>query len=118
VLRHEGIARPHVDFMVETAPGSLLSTWRLEAWPIVGERPAEKLPDHRRDYLTYEGPLSGNRGHVRQIESGECDLSIEGGQSLASPPVWRLALRGSAAVGRMTLAFNESQWTASRLDPP
>lgn len=32
--------------------------------------PATRLPDHRADYLTYEGPLSHNRGSVRRLARG------------------------------------------------
>jgi hypothetical protein len=32
--------------------------------------PCERLPDHRGVYLTYEGPISGNRGHVRRVAQG------------------------------------------------
>ncbi|HBE68769.1 MAG TPA: hypothetical protein DDW52_11540 [Planctomycetaceae bacterium] len=31
---------------------------------------AERLIDHRRHYLTYEGPVSGNRGEVKRVASG------------------------------------------------
>lgn len=30
----------------------------------------ERLPDHRRAYLEYQGPLSGNRGRVTRIATG------------------------------------------------
>ncbi|MCY2983369.1 MAG: hypothetical protein NTY15_06985 [Planctomycetota bacterium] len=33
--------------------------------------PAKQLPDHRAIYLTYEGPVSGNRGMVSQILKGD-----------------------------------------------
>ncbi len=70
ILRHEGIDAPHFDLMFETAPGGLLSTWRSDAWPIDQPTPLLRLADHRRDYLSYEGPLTGNRGSVRRIEAG------------------------------------------------
>lgn len=48
-----------------------LSTWRLLEYP---ERnrwlPAERLPDHRIDYLEYEGEVSGGRGRVNRIVAG------------------------------------------------
>ncbi|WP_146678798.1 hypothetical protein [Pirellula sp. SH-Sr6A] len=33
----------------------------------------QKLPDHRRLYLHYEGPISGDRGLVRRIATGEIE---------------------------------------------
>ena len=32
---------------------------------------AERLPDHRRRYLDYEGPISGNRGSVIRWDAGD-----------------------------------------------
>jgi hypothetical protein len=39
----------------------------------IGPEPikAEQLPDHRKAYLEYEGPVSGNRGTVSRWEEGE-----------------------------------------------
>lgn len=34
---------------------------------------ATRLPDHRPAYLTYEGPISNNRGHVKRILQGSFD---------------------------------------------
>jgi hypothetical protein len=70
VLYHDGIDKPHYDLMFEDAPGGKLLTWRSAAWPIERHTPLEKLDDHRREYLDYEGPLSGDRGFVRRIEAG------------------------------------------------
>ncbi len=33
---------------------------------------AERLPDHRKEYLEYEGPVSGGRGSVKIFDSGRC----------------------------------------------
>ena len=67
VLRHEmppTAERPtHWDFMLETPQG--LRTWALAVQPAGGEWiAAEALADHRAEYLTFEGPLSGGRGTV------------------------------------------------------
>jgi hypothetical protein len=74
VLRHEGVANPHFDLMFETATGSELATWRSERWPIDQNTSLSRLPDHRPDYLSYEGPISGNRGHVKRVAAGECSI--------------------------------------------
>ena len=79
VLRHECPPeyRPsHWDLMLEHE--GVLRTWAVPIWPI-GPEPvsAEALPDHRLDYLTYEGPISGGRGEVRRVERGAFDLLFE-----------------------------------------
>lgn len=60
----------HWDLMLED--GSALTTWRLLE-PVESGKwlPAEDLPVHRIAYLTYEGPVSNNRGNVRRIAQGE-----------------------------------------------
>lgn len=59
----------HWDLMLEAGP--VLRTWRLEAPPepgrVVG---AAASFDHRPVYLDYEGPVSGDRGTVRQWDAG------------------------------------------------
>jgi DNA polymerase Ligase (LigD) len=60
----------HWDLMLEEE--SWLRTWRLAAPPEPGgETAAEPLGNHRRAYLDYEGPVSGNRGSVTRWDSGD-----------------------------------------------
>lgn len=60
----------HWDFMLESGPSLL--TWRLDQIPAGrAEIAAIALPDHRRAYLDYEGPVSGNRGTVTRIDRGD-----------------------------------------------
>jgi len=82
VLHHTGIDNPHFDLMYESSPGSALTTWRLPIWPIATPTPIERLGDHRREYLTYQGPLTKNRGEVRQILAGACQLSRPAAQQI------------------------------------
>src|ERR1700755_874015 len=59
----------HWDFLLET--GDVLRTWRLQAPPPPGCRlSAEPLAPHRKLYLDYEGPVSGNRGQVKRFDGG------------------------------------------------
>src|SRR5688572_20105559 len=74
VLRHEGIDAPHVDFLYETAPGSMLQTWRLPTWPIREVEEATRIRDHRPAFLTYQGQLTGDRGNVIRIDDGTCTI--------------------------------------------
>ena len=67
----------HWDFMVEIAPGAALRTWAVDAEPTAGrDLPARALGDHRRDYLTREGEVSGGRGTVRRWDEGTCAVEI------------------------------------------
>lgn len=73
ILRHEcppDAARPsHWDVMFEH--DGKLRTWAIETSPDSAEpQPATMLPDHRLDYLTYEGEISGGRGTVVRWDEG------------------------------------------------
>lgn len=69
VLRHDSPRGLHYDLLLETA--TLLVTFALEHEPLPGTTgKAEPLPDHRRVYLEYEGPISGGRGTVSEWDSG------------------------------------------------
>lgn len=60
---------PHWDLMLEH--GDALRTWRLDGVPRPGALlGAEPLPDHRKTYLDYEGPVGGGRGAVAQVDAG------------------------------------------------
>jgi hypothetical protein len=60
----------HWDFMLEQ--GEMLRSWRLPDAPCSGLAVnAEPLPDHRKAYLDYEGPVSRGRGKVAQVDAGE-----------------------------------------------
>jgi hypothetical protein len=83
ILFHElpdgGERGSHWDIMLED--GDCLRTWAVEAEPSAGARLAAiMLPDHRLEYLDYEGPVSADRGHVSQWDRG----SYQGTLSLSS----------------------------------
>ncbi len=68
VLEHDrdGV---HWDFMLEA--GNSLKTWAVVGPIVPGVvLVARALPDHRPVYLTYEGPISGDRGSVRRVAEG------------------------------------------------
>ena len=89
VLRHEGVPRPHFDILVDVDGVSALATWRSDAWPIVVPLTLLRMPDHRRIYLDYPGPVSGNRGQVARVDAGECRLAK------LSADHWQLARPGA-----------------------
>jgi hypothetical protein len=77
VLHHIGIDEPHYDVMFDAGATLLLATWRSPIWPIDRPTSLTKLPDHRREYLTYEGEVSSNRGRVDRVAEGWCEIQIE-----------------------------------------
>lgn len=111
---HSGQAVLHYDLML--LQGNVLTTWRLQQSPvemIIGQSiPARKLPDHRKAYLTYQGPVSGNRGEVAMVEEGSYELLTK------SPRRWELRLSGRRIIGRYELLRPEQDsdtWTLRRL---
>ena len=74
VLHHAGHGEPHYDLMLDVSPDSDLRTWRVYHWPPMAMTRVVRLSDHRRRYLTYEGPISGGRGEVRRVERGQAVL--------------------------------------------
>lgn len=112
ILRHEpgevsaGEA-VHWDFLVETVAGAeWLPTWRLAAWEegaFVVE--AVRLPDHRRAYLDYEGPISGGRGRVKRVASGVVEILRQ------TATRWELLLHTNKKILRAVgTASDEDHW--------
>jgi len=54
-------------------PAELSRAEHLPSGPLLIER----IADHRLLYLDYEGPVSGNRGHVARVDWGEYCISAE-----------------------------------------
>jgi hypothetical protein len=72
ILHHTGWIADHFDLLLEADDAGPLHTWRLDRWPEPTR--IEQLPDHRRIYLEYEGPVSGRRGSVRRVASGAYEV--------------------------------------------
>ena len=86
----------HFDLMLED--GDSLRTWVIEREPSASEAVvAEALPQHRLDYLVYEGSLSGNRGSVSQWDCGTFEWLAD------SPQETRIDLKGSRLQGELRL---------------
>jgi len=109
----------HWDFLLETE-AERLATWRLREPPrMTASNPedssensiqqiaAEELPPHRRDYLDYVGPVSGNRGEVRDYEQGLYILLSR------SDSHWEFRLEGESLRG-----FARLQKTSAGLARP
>ncbi len=73
VIHHHVTTPEHFDLMLEVE--ETLLTWQISA-PVMknflaGEKiNAERTHDHKKKYLTYEGPISCDRGHVSLFDSG------------------------------------------------
>jgi len=94
----------HWDLMLECA--GALKTWRLPAPPPDNPREAVAIGDHRLAYLDYEGPVSGNRGTVKQWDAGTYESSHETSSD------WTLHLHGTRWHGTLTLQWLEgSRWS-------
>ncbi len=109
ILEHDH-PQLHWDLMLEA--GDVLRTWRLAAPPQPGQAVmATSLGNHRRIYLDYQGPVSGNRGRVVRWDAGTFNWQTDEANRL----VVRLdggRLRGTAtlqrdAAGEWTLIFFE-----------
>jgi hypothetical protein len=105
VLRHEGIADPHFDVMIEIAPGGALATWRSPRWPMSERTQLVQLGEHRREYLDYEGPVSGNRGTVHRVAQGPCRIDRR------SDDAWQVTLLDPTPHVLILTRKAETAWT-------
>ncbi|HEY2893290.1 MAG TPA: DNA polymerase ligase N-terminal domain-containing protein [Pirellulales bacterium] len=113
VLHHEmptGPRQSHWDLMLEF--GTALRTWELKDELSASQRPlqAEALPDHRLEYLTYEGPVSGGRGAVTRWDAGSYEVELD------APAELRVSLAGQRLEGKLVLKREDAEghfWTVS-----
>lgn len=88
----------HWDFML--CDGQKLLTWSLDHLPAPGPTiHAAQLPDHDLKYLTFEGPINGNRGSVTQIAKGR----------------FQWVIRDEAGDWRIQLFFNKTAWEVTAI---
>ena|SRR5438128_9439214 len=93
----------HWDLMLES--GELLATWRLPGPPEMGTVRATRIGEHRRLYLDYEGPVSGERGHVKRWDWGTYDEIDTTAERLM------LHLHGQRLTARATLEqIRDDEW--------
>jgi hypothetical protein len=89
----------HWDLLLEQADN--LRAWRLLDRPDTTDSiSAEPLPDHRKAYLEYEGPVSGDRGEVTQWDKGEYTLIQQTSECVT------FSLAGVRLIGDYTLAMD------------
>lgn len=106
ILHHQLRGGEHWDLMLEY--GEILATWQLLTEPVGGSVlpiPAKRIGDHRKAYLAYEGPVSGDRGQVRRVDSGTVDIVD------FSDDRCLFVLRGGRLSGRFRLQREGAEWT-------
>src|SRR5690349_4223654 len=108
ILRHTtpvGAARAsHWDLLFDVGDPELKS-WAIQSSPdCTRYQSALKLPDHRREYLTYEGVVSGDRGFVEKWDRGVCDVLAQ------DVRCWQFLLRGEKLRGVVTLEQKDDGW--------
>lgn len=99
----------HWDLLLET--GSVCRTWRLLADPATLPVEAEAIGDHRPYYLTYEGPVSGDRGVVSRWDAGTYRVERRDEHR------WVVELFGERLRGRIRLArdAHAAHWIVDEL---
>jgi hypothetical protein len=112
IHEHSGFGPTQYDLMLEDGPA--LATWQIPVSPPeIGQGQsisATKLPDHRRHYLDYQGPVSGNRGEVGRLDRGTYELLAR------AEGLWRVKLRGGAIEADFELVRQEGNvWQLHRL---
>ena len=109
VQHHTGYGPEHWDLMLEE--DDALATWRLHRHPqTVSDHPigAVRIADHRKVYLTYEGPVRSGRGQVHIVDAGTYTVLHRDADTL------RIEFSGRVLNGQCLLvrdATGEDQWT-------
>ena len=105
ILHHQIAGGEHWDMMLEH--GEVLLTWQLLREPVDRAGlpiPAKPIGDHRKLYLDYEGPVSGDRGHVRRVGAGTVNIQ----ELTATECVFELS--GDRFSGRFRLKAADGEW--------
>lgn len=100
VLQHTDRQGVHFDLMVDG--GEVLVTWKSPRPPeATGAEGClwHRIVDHRRVYLDYEGPVSGDRGSVVRHDSGMCMIHVQQADR------WEVAFEGRQLRGRYALTL-------------
>lgn len=111
VLQHEIPAADqasHWDLMIE-ADGALV-TWRLpHDWSSAAAQVVERIPDHRLEFLEWEGELTNNRGSVAQVDRGEIVIHAWTDDEISG---WLSGREGQTLfrIARMVEATDLNRW--------
>ncbi len=119
VLLHHALPdSEHWDLCLDQ--GESMVTWPVLQVPMTlmsSAKPplhARRIQDHRRLYLDYEGPVSGNRGHVARVDRGTYTVLRQ------QPGHWTVCLSGSLMIGRFEIVAaddSDADWLVYRTKP-
>lgn len=101
LLEHRSGADAHWDFLVEVSDRQGLATWRLADDPTQMSTAvsAERIADHQRAFLDYEGPLRRAPGAVHRLDRGPVRVT-----RWADPQI-QLELDGTRLRGMFEIAL-------------
>ena len=105
ILHHQSPTSVHWDVMLET--DSSLTTWSIPPQCPSGTSftcPVNRLPDHRKHYLDYEGEVSNNRGVVSRVDTGTYEQ-----QALRQFFLFGTRFYGKLTIDDNTMTFQASQ---------
>ena len=113
IQKHQLATDIHWDFMLES--GSILETYRLDKSPedtLRNPANAVKIFDHALKFLTYQGPLSKDRGSVCIVESGKYQITHQDQGRIV------LNLKGQILKGIFALThIKDDHWRFGTLHP-
>lgn len=93
LLLHLGHGRPHYDWLLAFDDAGPLVTFRVGQpatdWLDAGRLELTRLADHRRTYLTYQGPVSGDRGMVSRVDEGTHQPQVFAMDHILTTVTWR-----------------------------
>jgi hypothetical protein len=89
-------------FLMTWSLADLPANWRTPPGHSLTEPDAIRLPNHRLEYLDFEGPVSGDRGHVSRVDRGEYVVVEETAEWLD------VRLVGATAIGEVRLSIAPS----------
>ncbi len=99
IQMHSGYGPVHYDLMLQKE--ETLATWQLSCCPVHAAADkaiaAKRLNNHRTAYLSYEGPVSGERGRVEIVDKGTYELISEDDSR------WVIRLHGQCVKGTYEL---------------
>lgn len=100
----------HFDLMFEFEGAESLPTFALLQLPneVGSTVSAERIADHRKDYLVYEGLVSKNRGEVKRFAFGNWEGALDGEITLQFD-----AHSANFAHGNWTIGFGAADYSAS-----
>lgn len=99
IQQHSLPAEVHWDLMLEKP--DVLTTYRLDKPPLkllTESAKTEKIFDHPKKFLTYQGSVNKGKGQVEIVESGTYEIITDHNDKI------ELSLRGQILNGNFTLS--------------